>query len=95
VLAQRLGAVTVHASLLLPSHDIAAWGAVCRAVVMLMSNTLWKGTHHQLPAVQPLVCERQPPKGIPLVRVDAGVVDHEVRPIVRQQPGQDLPELPA
>lgn len=56
---------------------------------------LQSAVHHQLPAVQPLVSQRQPPQGIPLVRVDPSVVDHEIRPIVRQQPGQDLSELPA
>ena len=45
--------------------------------------------------MEALVCQRQPPQGIPLVRVDAGIVEHQVRPVARQQPGQDLPELPA
>ncbi len=63
--------------------------------ILCIQNILASAVHHQLAAVEALVSQRQPPQGIPLVRVDAGVVDHEVQPVVRQQPGQDLPKLPA
>ena len=47
-------------------------------------------THQQLPPPQPLVAQRQPAQRVLSVRVDAGVIEHEIRAEAAQHAGQHL-----